>query len=136
MPTPNSPAKFAHLYDYQTAAPNYDLQTQDIVAKLQAWDEQYGIDIQDVADDAVTVIFRTLPEELDGLAAEIYDFCPDVIDQHFGCFDDLVDLNGVGPVPPELAELIAGVDFSDDDFGMVLLIKSLRMNQGVGLWWD
>lgn len=130
------PPKFAPLYEQQTKAPNFDLETADIVAKLQAWDAAYGIEIQDVENDAVTVMFQTLPEDLPGLAADIYEFCPDVIEQHFGCFDSLVEDLAPEDVPPELTELIADVDFADDEFGMVLLIKSLRMNKGVGLWWD
>ncbi|MDS3861543.1 DUF4253 domain-containing protein [Thermosynechococcaceae cyanobacterium BACA0444] len=136
MPTAHRPAKFAPLYQQQTEAPNFDLETDDIVAKLQAWDQQYGVEIQDVENDALTVMFQTLPEELEGLAADIYQFCPDVIDQHFGCFDSFVEDLAPADISPELAELIAGVDFADDEFGMVLLIKSLRINKGVGLWWD
>ncbi len=119
-----------------TAAPNYDLTTEDIVAQLQAWDDTYGIAIDDVEDDAVTVIFQTLPADPTALAAEIYQFCPDIIDQHFGCFDDLLGTTDASKLPTEIQALIADVDFDHPDFGLRLLEKSLTLTRTVPLWWD
>ncbi len=136
MNTDPTAAKFAPLFEQATAAPNFDLETVDIVRQLQAWDQQYGIEIDAVEADGLTVVFKTLPDTLSPLAQEIYEFCPDVIDQHFGCFDDLLESLDEPELSPELAELIQGIDFNRDDFGLKLLEKSLTMTQSVGLWWD
>lgn len=58
----------------QTNGMNYDITTEDVVAKLQQWHSQYGIEIREVARDTVTVIFKQLPEDLGPLAQEIYEF--------------------------------------------------------------
>ena len=52
-------------------------------------------------------------EFLSSLVAEIYEFCPDVIDQNLGCMDDMVDMmkESGQKLSPEVEKLIEGVDF-------------------------
>ena len=134
-------SKFDALLQAGTNGANYDKSTEDIIAKLEAWDASHGIEVADVAPDRVTVKFSKLPDDLTQLGKDIYAFCPDVIDQHFGCMDEMdemvemVEMMG-DAIKPELAELVDGVDFDDPEFGQVLLRRSLTRSKSVSLWWD
>ena len=130
--------KFAELYEKQTNGINCEVNTDDVCKKLESWDSLYSIEISQVEDDGLLVKFGSLPDNLSPLADEIYEFCPDVIDQNFGCMDDMVDMmKETGQtLSPEVAQLIEGVDFEDENFGKVLLEKSLRITQSLSLWWD
>lgn len=131
-------SKFDTIKENGTGGPNYDVSTEDVIKKLKQWDSQYGIEISEVSHDQVLVKFSSLPDNLESFAKEIYDFCPDVIDQHFGCMDEMVEMmEETGQeLDPEIAELIEGVDLEDEDSGEVLLQKSIKSKQSVSLWWD
>lgn len=129
-------SKFQQLYEKQTNGINCDLDTDDIVQRLEQWDALYTIEISEVEPDGLVVRFASLPNDLSTFAREIYEFCPDTIDQHFGCMDDMMDTLGAEELPPELAELMAGVDFEDENFGEILLQRSLRQSKTLTLWWD
>lgn len=131
-------SKFALLRKLETAAPNYELTTDDIIGKLTEWDEKYGVEISEVKQDSVTVTFSRLSKNLAALAADIYDFCPDTIDQGFDNLPDMLAAEDM--FEPELLEqmraLAEGIDFKQPDYGMELLKKSLKLDRSVGLWWD
>lgn len=117
---------------------NSGLDNEAIIQQLDRWDQLYGIEVSDAGSDKVTVRFLSLPEPLDQLAREIYDFCPDVIDQGFGCIDDLVAMQARDgqEIAPEWARLIHGVDLQHPDAGLILLQRSLSDTRSVALWWD
>lgn len=127
--------KYHTLREKQTQAPNYDLETTAIIEQLQTWDRNYGIVLSEVEHDRLVVVFQQLPADLNSLAQEIYQFCPDVIDQHFGCFDQFFE-HSSATWPPELQALLAGIDFEDENFGLELLKRSLAQSSTVALWWD
>ncbi len=131
-------SKFAAIKSAGTNGVNYDVGNDDIVNKLEAWDAQYGIEVSEISQDSVKVTFNALPDDVAGLAKEIYEFCPDVIDQGFGVMDEMVEMmeESGQPLDPAVAELVEGVDFDDDDFGEVLLQRSLSSTRAVTLWWD
>ena len=126
------------IIEQQTNGINYDITTEDLIAKLQQWDGQYGIEIGEVTFDSLIVRFENLPTDLKALAEEIYEFCPDVIDQGFGCFDDILAMGREGgeEIPPDLQNLLEGVNWDDPDFGLTILQNALRQDQGEALWWD
>jgi len=39
-------------------------------------------------------------------------------------------------IEPELSELVSGIDFTEEKFGMKLLQKSLKSSKTLHLWWD
>ncbi len=82
--------------------------------------------------------FTKLPDELDKFVRAIYEFCPDVIDQGFGCLDEMINaLRETGSEPPaEMLELAEGIDFSDEDYGLEVLKRDLERNHELVLWWD
>jgi hypothetical protein len=131
-------SKFALVKEKGTNGINYDVTTDDVIEKLQQWDSHYGIEISEVEHNRLVVTFQSLPENLEALAQDIYEFCPDVIEQGFGCMDDMVEMMAEAgqEIKPELAQLIEGVDFEQEDFGEVLLQRSLKSTHQVGLWWD
>ena len=131
--------KYQPLRDADINGANYDLDADQIIAQLQAWDAKYGVTLSDVTHDAVKVTFHAIPvDDVASLAAEIYKFCPDTIDQHFGCFAEMIEMaDETGEeLPPELLELTVGVDFEDDQYGLELLQRSLAKHRQVALWWD
>ncbi len=64
---------------------NYDMDTEALVKKLQHYDAQIGIDIIQAETDTVWFELKNLPEDLPAFAADLYEFCPDLVDQ--GCGD-------------------------------------------------
>lgn len=130
--------KFAPLYEHGTNGINCDLMTADVVAVLMDWDERLGIELSEVGHDRVVVHFSSLPDDVDTLAREIYAFCPDVIEQGFGCFDEMIEMNEVtgGDLPPDIRALVEGIDFDDDDFGLEILKRDMVAQRVVRLWWD
>ena len=88
--------------------------------------------------DRVIVTFSRLPENLENLATEIYEFCPDVIDQGYGCMDDILAMKAQSKteLDEETKLLIQDVDFNDENFGLKILQNDLKFSQTVFLWWD
>lgn len=130
--------RYDELRRHQTDGANYGHETEDIIARLKEWDAKYGIDISDVSRDSVTVAFKRLPEDAAPLAREIYEFCPDTVDQNFGCYEEMLDAaEETGEeIPPHVLELVEGIDFEDEHYGLELLRRSLKRDKAVVLWWD
>jgi hypothetical protein len=130
--------KFQPLRDAGTNGANYDLDTEDVIKHLKGWDEEYDITLADVEHDRVLVTFKKVPKDVAALAADIYEFCPDTVDQHFGCIAELVEMTEEtgDDLPPHIAELIDGVDLGDEQYGVELLRRSVARNKLVALWWD
>ena len=130
--------KYQALRDAGTNGANFDLDTDAVIEHLRGWDTQYGIDLSDVKSDAVVVMFDRPPEDIMALAKDVYAFCPDTVDQHFGCMHEMLEMaeETGDEVPPHLQELAEGVDFEDENYGVQLLGKSLATTKTVHLWWD
>jgi len=126
------------LLDKGTNGCNYDLDTADIIQKLRVWDAQYGIELAEVESDRLIVTFSNLPDDLTELALDIYEFCPDTIDQGFGCADDAINMlqKSQQGIPADLQEMIEGIDFEDENFGLEILKRSLISTKELFLWWD
>jgi hypothetical protein len=130
--------KFEKIRSIGTSAPNYELSNDDIIARLKSWDTKFGITVSDISPESVTVTFTVLPSSLQELSAEIYEFCPDIVDQHFGCFGEIMEIaEEIGQeIEPELLALMEGVDLDSDDAGLELLARSLKQTRTIALWWD
>lgn len=79
--------RFRVLYERATAGES--LSTDDIVEILQQWDEKYGVTVNDVEADRLTVSFSSLPEELDTFYNEILGLCPDASDSRRELLEEL-----------------------------------------------
>jgi hypothetical protein len=68
---------------------NHDLENDDIVKKISEWKSKYGLIVIGCSRDWLQVEFDKLPSDLDAFANEIYEFCPDSVDQGVGSVDKL-----------------------------------------------
>ncbi|WP_051279184.1 DUF4253 domain-containing protein [Chitinilyticum aquatile] len=68
----------------QTDAANYGMYPKDVQRKIAAWDKLYGVDVWQAETDTIQLKFRKLPPDLKRFAKELYEFCPDVVDQGVG----------------------------------------------------
>lgn len=68
---------------------NYDLENDDIIKKISEWQSKYGLVLIGCSRDWLHVVFDKLPANLDAFADEVYEFCPDSVDQGVGSVDEL-----------------------------------------------
>ena len=76
--------QFDALRTMKTNGANFDIDTDRVVARLGAWHRQYGLDIYGAGLDFVEAHFVRQPPDMRAFAQEVYEFCPDVVDQGAG----------------------------------------------------
>lgn len=81
--------QFDILRTAQTDGMNYDLDTKAIIAELQAWDKEWGVDIWQAETDTVRLRLKTMPKNMHAFAERVYKFCPDIVDQGAGSVEAL-----------------------------------------------
>jgi Domain of unknown function (DUF4253) len=64
-----------------TNGDNYDLDTAAILGRLKEWSRRCEFAIIGAGFDWVDLRFQSLPINVDQFAEEVYDFCPDTLDQ-------------------------------------------------------
>ena len=108
-----------------------DFVTNDVIDKLNKWDLTYGVEVSGVKGDCFNVKFISLPNDLTDLAQEVYELCPNVIYQGFGCMDDMIEImtQSGREIEPEIAELIKEIDIEDEDFSMKIIQKYLKFKK-------
>jgi Domain of unknown function (DUF4253) len=129
---------FAAVRRAHTGGPNYGLDTDAIIAHLTKWQSLCSFCVTGAEGDAIDIKFETLPEDMEAFVRDLYEFCPDLVDQGTGClheFLDVADESGE-TLTPEMKMMIEGVDFTDDNYGLEILKRELRRNKSVTLWWD
>lgn len=72
-----------------TDGTNYAISTEDIVHRLKAWDQAFGIDIWQAETDTIQMDMKTQPKNLRKFSRELYKFCPDIVDQGVGDLESL-----------------------------------------------
>ena len=77
----NKPDKdmFEPLIEAETNGDNYDISTEDIVARLKEWRGLCEFTLGEVDYNTVELKFETLPQDLDAFVAEAYELCPDLV---------------------------------------------------------
>lgn len=68
---------------------NYDILPDDIIKKLKLWEEKYPFQIEGADLDWISAKFLNNDLDLSELSKEIYEFCPDVVDQGTGTIKEL-----------------------------------------------
>ena len=68
----------------RTDGANYDISTDDIVARVREWETISTFRIVGAAGSWVALQFETLPEKLCTFAEDVYLFCPDTVTQGVG----------------------------------------------------
>ncbi len=81
--------KFDILRIQKTDGINFDIENKDVIEKLKVWDETYGIEILGADYDWVDLTFSKDIADVKALAEEVYDFCPDSVDQGVGEISEL-----------------------------------------------
>ena len=78
---------------------NHDYENDDIVVKISEWNDKFGLTVIGCGRDWLELEFKKLPNDLDAFAAEVYEFCPDSVDQGVGEVANLKlmikELNGI-----------------------------------------
>ena len=68
----------------QTDGVNHGIEHQDVLNKLIGWNKSKPFIIIGAGIDWVEAIFVSTPAGMDEFAEEVYEFCPDVVDQGTG----------------------------------------------------
>ena len=63
---------------------NYDLESKDVLKKISEWKSKFGLIIIGCSLDYVHIEFDKLPQNMTEFAKEVYEFCPDSVDQGVG----------------------------------------------------
>lgn len=74
-------SQFDILRVARSDAVNHDMETEDLVKKLTEYDDRYGIDIFHAETDTIEFVFVEMPSDLDSFVEDLYEFCPDIVDQ-------------------------------------------------------
>lgn len=119
-----------------TSAPNFQLDTAAIIQHLTSWRAVCNFTITAAESDRVDISFHTLPADMTAFVADMYSFCPDIVDQGTGCVAEMVEAEDPETMPEEMKELVQGVDFQDDDYGLEILKRILEHDKKIMLWWD
>lgn len=72
-----------------TSGVNYDIYVEDIIKELNDWDKKYKLKIIGVGFDFVEADIKQMPENLEAYAQELYEFCPDIVEQGTGSVAEL-----------------------------------------------
>jgi hypothetical protein len=68
---------------------NHDMDTEDLIHRLQSWHRCCGVDIIAAETDTIELSLERLPVDPWAFANEVYEFCPDIVDQGVGSVDVL-----------------------------------------------
>lgn len=83
--------QFAILKGMGTNGANYDIGNDAVIAKLKEWDARFGLVVTGAEFDWVEAEFVKGPADMPSFAAEVYSFCPDVVDQGTGDLKKLAE---------------------------------------------
>src|SRR5687767_6891763 len=136
MAKQQSKDRFVAIRKAGSAAPNYDLDTDDIIAHLTKWQSLCSFTVTGAEGDTVDIDFKSLPKDMDAFVGDLYAFCPDLVDQGTGCLGEMIEATDPEDLSPEMKELIEGVDFEDEDYGLEILKRQLQRDSKLTLWWD
>ncbi|HPN58827.1 MAG TPA: DUF4253 domain-containing protein [Chitinophagaceae bacterium] len=75
----------------ETNGANHELMTADIIEQLKKWDASFGVRITGIGFDFCECAIVNKEIDYNKLAAEIYQFCPDVVDQGTETLEALED---------------------------------------------
>ena len=76
-----------------TNGDDYDISNQDVIERLKEWETHSPFDIIGADNDWVEIEFKILPKDLKAFTEEVYDFCPDAVDQGPGNTAELCERN-------------------------------------------
>lgn len=82
-------SQFDILRIARSDAVNFDMDAEQLIRKLQQYDEQVGIDIFHAETDTIEAMLLRSPDDMQAFAEDVYEFCPDIVDQGLGSVEEL-----------------------------------------------
>jgi len=73
-----------------TDGSEYDISNQDVIDRLREWEKISSFAVVGADNDSVELEFTKLPRDLKAFVDEVYDFCPDAIEQGPGSVEELI----------------------------------------------
>lgn len=73
-----------------TEGVNYDVTNEQVISKIKEWDEKVGLKIIVADVSRIEAYISKLPNDLDEFTQEVYELCPDVIEQGYGDMDEMI----------------------------------------------
>ena len=70
-------------------AANFGLGTEDLVTKLRAWDRACRLELVHAETDTIELDLKGRLADAAAFAADVYAFCPDIVDQGIGSVEAL-----------------------------------------------
>jgi hypothetical protein len=71
---------------------NHDYENEDVVKKISEWNDKFGLTVIGCGRDWLELEFKKLPTDLVAFSEEVYEFCPDSVDQGVGEIENLKKL--------------------------------------------
>ena len=68
---------------------NYDVTNEQVVEQMKVWDNLVKFKLVVADEDRIEAKMTSLPADLDSFVNEIYNFCPDVIEQGYRDIDEM-----------------------------------------------
>ena len=129
---------FAAVRKAGTSAPNFDLDNAAIIDQLTKWKALCEFSVERAEGDSIEIKFETLPKDMGAFVRDLYDFCPDLVDQGTGCVHEMIDaMDEMGEeLTPDMQRLVKDIDFNDENYGLEILKRELEAKKSVTLWWD
>lgn len=76
--------QFEYLALARTDGINYDLTHEKVIQRYQEWAGKYGLELDGAGLDWISARITKPPPDWQAFAAEVYEFCPDVVLQGTG----------------------------------------------------
>ena len=83
--------KFEVLRQIQTDGINYDITNDSLINIIRYFDDKYSLDLVGASGDWCEFLIKKEPSDWLALAEEVYEVCPDVVDQGAGTVQALAD---------------------------------------------
>lgn len=69
---------------------NYDVYNPDIIKKLKEWNAQVNFKFVVIDISRIHAYISKLPNDMKQFSSDVYEFCPDVIDQGYSSMDEMI----------------------------------------------
>jgi len=70
---------------------DYDISPKMVIKRIEVWDEQYGRVLVGAGFDWFEAKLQRLPTDIMEFENEVYEFCPDVVEQGTGSVKKLAN---------------------------------------------
>jgi len=76
----------------RTDAINHDYENEDLVERIAQWDNRFGVKVIGCGRDWLELEFKNMPPDLTAFSEEVYEFCPDSVEQGVSEVKNLIPL--------------------------------------------